>query len=149
MKVVRKGEAGLAACEEAFKRLMDRAPIVSGHVGLDTSKITAGVVSVEAGFDRGYLKKARKAHQPLLAKIEAYRIGKPSIANSASDAKTIKRTQAKLNAMKAEVELACQQRDMVLTQNLQLCERIRELESELLAAETRLSTKSDLLFRLP
>lgn len=148
MKVVRKGEVGLAACEEAFKRLMDGAPVVSEHVGLDASKVTAGIVSVEAGFDRGYLKKARKAHQALLAKIAAYRIGMPGIANSKSDAKTVKQTLGKLNAMKADKELAYQQRDMVLTQNLQLCERIRELESELAEVKARLSSKSNSFFRL-
>lgn len=148
MKVVRKGEVGLAACEDAFKRLMDGAPVVSEHVGLDASKVTAGVVSVEAGFDRGYLKKARKAHQSLLAKIEAHRIGLPGIANGQSAAKTAKQTLGKLNAMKADMELAYQQRDMVLTQNLQLCERIRELESELVEVKTRLSTNSNPFFRM-
>lgn len=48
---------GLVACEEALQRLLDGVPIVSQHVKLDISKLTASIVSFEAGFDRGYLKK--------------------------------------------------------------------------------------------
>ena len=66
---------GLAACSNALERLLEGRPIVPAHVGLDTSKITAGIVSYEAGFDRGYLKKSRRAHLPLLAKITASRQG--------------------------------------------------------------------------
>ena len=131
MKIIRKGESGLEACEDAFKRLIEGSPVVSQHVGLDASKLTAGVVSVEAGFDRGYLKKARKTHQSLLAKIEAYRICLPGITTSKSDAETVRQTLGKLNAIKSDLVLACQQRDRVLTQNLQLCERVRELEIEI------------------
>lgn len=64
---------GLGACEEALQRLLAGKPVVSEHVGLDLSKLTASIVSLEAGFDRGYLKKSRKTHLPLLAQIEAVR----------------------------------------------------------------------------
>ncbi|MGP5285049.1 hypothetical protein ACTXNJ_28235, partial [Pseudomonas helleri] len=64
---------GLVACEEALQRLLDGVPIVSQHVKLDISKLTASIVSFEAGFDRGYLKKNRKQHLPILAKINASR----------------------------------------------------------------------------
>lgn len=47
---------GLAACEIALERLLEGRAIVPAHVGLNFSKITAGIVSHEAGFDRGYLK---------------------------------------------------------------------------------------------
>lgn len=47
---------GLRACEEALTRLMKGEPVVSKHVGLSLKKITASIVSLEAGFDRGYLK---------------------------------------------------------------------------------------------
>lgn len=64
---------GLIACEEALQRLLVGKPIVPEHVGLNLSKLTASIVSLEAGFDRGYLKKSRKAHLPLLAQIDSAR----------------------------------------------------------------------------
>lgn len=51
---------GIGACEEALQRLLDGEPFVSAHVGLDLSKLTASIVSLEAGFDRGYLKNLAK-----------------------------------------------------------------------------------------
>lgn len=83
---------GLLACEEALQRLLDGKPVVPEHVGLELSKITASIVSLEAGFDRGYLKKSRKAHLPILAKIEASR----AEANKSSGSSSSK----KLNAWK-------------------------------------------------
>lgn len=71
---------GLKKCEEAFERLLSGKPNISDHVGIESHKITAGIVSVEAGFDRGYLKKSRSYHKPLIARIEAYKAemgGKP------------------------------------------------------------------------
>jgi hypothetical protein len=64
---------GLLECEEALQRLLEGRPVVAEHVGLSRSKITASIVSFEAGFDRGYLKKSRNAHLPILARIEAFR----------------------------------------------------------------------------
>ena len=130
---------GVIVCEEAFNRLVDGAPVVSEHVGIDSSKITAGIVSVEAGFDRGYLKKSRKIHQPLIARIEAYRVEAASSKTTRSPkAQAIKRVQDKLAVVEDELKVACQQRDVVLTQNLQLYERVRELERELARAQPRI-----------
>lgn len=118
---------GLRACEEALTRLMKGEPVVSEHVGLSLKKITASIVSLEAGFDRGYLKKSRRLHLPILAKIEACRNdeskrhGEASVNKSQHDIKRAKDLERKL-------ALAEAQRDLVLTQNLQLWERIRVLE---------------------
>lgn len=65
------------------------------HVGLDLSKLTASIVSHEAGFDRGYLKKSRKTHLPLLAKIEACRAEADKGCGSSSG-KSIKRLADKV-----------------------------------------------------
>lgn len=118
---------GLVACEGALERLLDGKPVVPAHVGLALSKLTASIVSLEAGFDRGYLKKSRKAHLPLLAKIEAFR-AEPSKATVPSSGKQIKRLESRLSLLGHELSIALAQRDRVLTQNLQLWERVRELE---------------------
>lgn len=118
---------GLGACEEALQRLLDGKPFVPEHVGLDLSKLTASIVSLEAGFDRGYLKKSRKAHLPILAMIEACRADANNSSGS-SNGKNIKRVEDKLVHLEKELALVSSQRDRVLTQNLQLWDRVRELE---------------------
>jgi len=118
---------GVGACEDALQRLLDGQPFVPEHVGLDLSKLTASIVSLEAGFDRGYLKKSRKAHLPILAKVEACRAG-ANKGSGSSNGKSIKRLEDKVVLLEKELAMVSSQRDRVLTQNLQLWERVRELE---------------------
>ena len=118
---------GILACESALQRLLEGKPVLSVHVGLDVSKITASIVSLEAGFDRGYLKKSRRAHLPILAKIESVRAEAGKGSNSSS-AKKVQRLEDKVLLLEKELAMVRTQRDRVLTQNLQLWERVRELE---------------------
>lgn len=118
---------GLIACEEALQRLLHGKPVVPDHVKLDLAKLTASIVSLEAGFDRGYLKKSRKAHLPILAKIEASRT-EANKSSSSSSSKKFARMEDKVVLLEKELAMLCAQRDRVLTQNLQLWERVRELE---------------------
>ena len=126
---------GLITCEEALQRLLDGKPVVSMHVGLDLSKLTASLVSLEAGFDRGYLKKSRKSHLPLLARIEAFRVEARKDSGS-SNTKRVERLEGKLKLLEKELEMVRAQRDRVLSQNLQLWERVRGLERMLPANST-------------
>lgn len=126
---------GLITCEEALQRLLDGKPVVSVHVGLDLSKLTASIVSLEAGFDRGYLKKSRKSHLPLLARIEAFRVEARKDSGS-SNTKRVERLEGKLELLEKELEMVRAQRDRVLSQNLQLWERVRKLEREFSANST-------------
>lgn len=119
---------GLQACVDAFERLKAGKPNLAVHVGLDGTKITAGIVSFEAGFDRGYLKKKRPAHQPLIAQIEAYRHSFES--SSASKALQVKRANDKVNKARNDLEIAQSQLYHVMTQNIQLVERVRLLEAQ-------------------
>lgn len=121
--------SGVAACEDAFERLKEGRPRISEHVGLAPSKITSGIVSVEAGFDRGYLKKARIQHQELIAKIESYR--SEGSSRSGAQLEAMKRALEKTEWAINEVEIARGRLYQVLIQNLQLVERVRVLEKEL------------------
>jgi len=94
---------------------------------LDLAKITASIVSLEAGFDRGYLKKSRKSHLPLLAKIEICR-AEACKGGSSSNRKKIERLEENLRILEYEFAITQAQRNRILTQNLQLWERVRELE---------------------
>lgn len=120
---------GIHVCEEAFERLKAGKARDPAHVDLPRSKITAGIVSVEAGFDRGYLKKSRRAHMPLISAIEVYR----SESETASVTSAVKAKRAQIKAEKAVSELEQMQAKLnaVLTQNIQLVERVRELEAML------------------
>lgn len=93
---------GVGACQEALQRLLDGKPFMPEHVGLDLSKLTASIVSHEAGFDRGYLKKSRKTHLPLLAKIEACRAEADKGCGSSSG-KSIKRLADKVLFLEKEL----------------------------------------------
>lgn len=120
---------GIDKCKEAFERLKAGEPHVAAHVGLDPTKITAGVVSVEAGFDRGYLKKDRSSHRALLADIEAYR--KSYGTESSSKALQVKRANDKAAKALSDLEIARGQLYHVMAQNVQLVERVRELQFQL------------------
>ncbi|WFS17881.1 hypothetical protein P9K38_20925 [Pseudomonas sp. 905_Psudmo1] len=129
MSEVKRKVDGVLICEEAFSRLVSGKPLISAHVDLARSKITAGVVSVEAGFDRGYLKKSRRAHLSLIAKIEAYR--KESESSDSSAKAQLRRASRKVDEVVNSLELSKQQLYNVISQNLQLVERVRELEKEI------------------
>lgn len=118
--------SGVEACEKAFERLKAGNPHISAHVGIEREKITAGVVSVEAGFDRGYLKKSRTKHQALIAKIDAYK----NLESKPSGSLSLKYRRAKAKIVVLETELLSCKATMhkVLSQNLQLVETIRRLE---------------------
>jgi len=118
---------GLGACEEALQRLLIGKPVVPEHARLELSKLTASIVSLEAGFDRGYLKKSRKAHLPLLAQIEAVRAEAIKETGSSSG-KQIRQMENRLATLKKTVSIAQMQRDNVLAQNMKLWQRVRELE---------------------
>lgn len=122
---------GLERCREGFQRIKAGKPQVAAHIGLDPTKVTAGIVSVEAGFDRGYLKKSRNSHRALIAEIEAYR---KSYGNeSSSKALQVKRANDKVTQALADLETARSQLYHVMTQNIQLVERVRHLEEQLKA----------------
>lgn len=127
MSVDQVERSGIIECEEALQRILDGKPVVSSHVGLDFSKLTASIISHEAGFDRGYLKKSRKSHLPIIAKIESIRAQAGKSTNPSSATKIL-RLEEKVSLMGEQLGLALAQRDRVLGQNIQLWERIRELE---------------------
>jgi hypothetical protein len=121
-------KGGVLACAEAFERLKLGAPQVAKHIDLPATQITAGVVSVEAGYDRGYLKKARTAHMGLISLIDAFR-NEAKLAKHPNNA-TVPVTKMKIRVMEEELNLVKSQLYAVLTQNIQLVEKVRALELE-------------------
>jgi len=134
----RANNSGISLCIEAFQRLVEGSPVVSDHVGLPRTKITAGIVSVEAGFDRGYLKKARAQHRSLIAQIEAFR-NTSAAREIAPSSHKIKQAERRYRQLCDENQRIRSVRDAVLAQNIQLYERVRELEALLSRAGVKLT----------
>ncbi|WP_336333749.1 hypothetical protein [Pseudomonas putida] len=117
---------GLERCKIALERLKAHIPIIEAHKNLPLYKITAGVVSVEAGFDRGYLKYSRPAHRRLIDDITAFREShKPTAAKIDNQLDTARCTIASQKQEIAQLNAMLQN---VVTQNLQLVEALRALQ---------------------
>lgn len=122
-------KSGLQRCEEAFERLTSGGPHFANHVGVKRGDLTPAMVSVEAGFDKGYLKRSRESHMPLIARIDALK--KESGPSSSVTKERLKKAKQLADKRRMEVEQLQEVMDKVLTQNLMLVERVRELEKEM------------------
>lgn len=117
---------GLEACELALDRLIAGAPEKPEHVGVQASEITCSLVSVEAGHNKGYLKRSREHHKPIIARIDALRQSRSS--GESLREKAVK-AEKKAVGYKEKYERANDMLGLMLTENLRLLERIRELEA--------------------
>lgn len=124
---------GLDACIEAFERLKEGEPNNPKHIGLHRSKFTAGIVSFEAGLDRGYLKRARTNHAALISLIESH----ANEAPSATDEKTQieKKLNNKIQEYKNNKDVAEQLLYQSLGRELLLVSKIKELEQKITKIE--------------
>ena len=122
-------KGGLQRREEALERLVSGQPHLADHVGVKRGDITPARVSIEAGFDKGYLKRSRTLHMPLIARIDALK--NESGASSSATIEKLKKAKQMAQKRRMEVEQLNEVMDKVLTQNLMLVERVRELEKEL------------------
>jgi hypothetical protein len=127
---------GLQACVEAFERLKQGNPSNHKHLGLHRAKITAGVVSYEAGLDRGYLKRSRANHVPLLLLIKSYANDKPSPTEQKNQ--VVKASEKKVQEHKNNTDLAEALLHKALSRELLLVSKIKELEKRLSMFETQL-----------
>ena len=116
---------GLNACREALERLKNGEP---NNDQFKEVPITASIVSQEAGFDSGYLKKSR--HAELIAEISAVKenldgqkkvIGRKKYEKVERGAKTAESYAKRYKKML----------DDALTREIRLIRRVRELESEI------------------
>lgn len=127
---------GVQRCEDALERLISGQPHLADHVGVKRGEITPAMVSVEAGFDKGYLKRSRELHMSLIARIDALK-NESGFTPSVSKEK-FQRVKRLAEKRRVEVQQLNQTMDAVLTQNLMLVERVRELEKELAKYQARM-----------
>jgi len=121
---------GIDLCDEAFIRLKNGTALNPKFKGIAPSDITPSVVSIEAGFDKGYLKSSREHHRFLIAKIRDY-IGnqqKESKQKIALNRESKRRGEVERTLSETKLKL-----EIALTDNLRLTLRVQQLESELKA----------------
>lgn len=126
---LRTNDDGVEICRKGFERLKSGNPLLPQHKYLPKNKITPGIVSVESGFDRGYLKSSRPHHRVLIDEINEYR---QTHKNTPTQTTALLADASKqVEATKDQNKLLIYQLQQVVAQNLQLVERVRSLESEL------------------
>jgi hypothetical protein len=115
--------ARLSICREAFERLKEGKGQVKYVEKMD---ISCSTVSVEAGFDKGYLKQSRLWQASLVEDINDYKKGHESKSTSA--ATELERTRKKV---KKATDAKVQAESLLYTlmqDNLKLVSRVAELE---------------------
>lgn len=129
-------KTGLERCNEALERLLTNKSHNVDRIDINPQDITPAMVSIEAGFDKGYLKRSRESHKHIISRIDSLKL-KPNQSRSVTKEK-LERVQKLANNRHAEIEQLRGVLDKVLTQNLMLVERVRELEQALVKYQSRI-----------
>ncbi|MBL4909900.1 MAG: hypothetical protein JKX78_07750 [Alteromonadaceae bacterium] len=114
---------GLEKCINAFERLKVGNGLIKV---IEKSEISCSTVSVEAGFDKGYLKKTRLWQSRLVGEINDYK--REHALSSTSAATELQRTQKKVKKATDDKDKAESLLYTLMQDNLKLVARIRELE---------------------
>lgn len=121
--------AGLQKCFEALERIKANKPIVSKFINLPRNKVTAAVVSQEAGFDSGYLKKNRSQHQEIISLIESFK--HEDGGSTLSVREKIDREKRKTDRLQAKLDQVENKLNMALAREILLLDQIDRMEQEL------------------
>lgn len=122
-----KSVNSLERCYQAFERLKVGAAENTKFVGIAPEQVTASIVSQEAGFDPGYLKKKRPNHQALLHLIKNYAQENTS-RSTLSKAEIVRRERQKLEKCKEELRMVSALLNESLAREILLASRLSELE---------------------
>lgn len=121
----------LDICRKAFERLKEGKWQVKQVEKMD---ISCSTVSVEAGFDKGYLKQSRLWQKSLVGDINDYKQKHES--NSTSAATELERTRKKAKKATDAKEQAESLLYTLMQDNLKLVSRIGELEELIVKYES-------------
>ncbi|WP_105255656.1 hypothetical protein [Pseudoalteromonas sp. T1lg75] len=120
---------GVTKCFEALERIKANKPVISKFIDLPRNKVTAAVISQEAGFDSGYLKKNRPQHQEVISLIESYRAA--SIKSTLSTKEKFNRERRKVERLQARLGDVEGKLYQSLARELLLLDQIEQLEKKL------------------
>lgn len=116
-------DTGIKLCEQAFYRLKMGIPQNSSFKG---KKITAALVSKEAGFDSGYLKNSRTQHRPLIHEINKFY---QDTKNKYITSSRIEKLNKKIKELEEDIDELKKQRDASLARELLLFNEIERLQN--------------------
>lgn len=111
-------------CKEAFERLKAGKPNNSHYIG---KRITASLVSKEAGFSAGYLKASNKHHKLLIEEINSFHEMKANKIQSPN----LKSLKSRLRKEKENAKKYKKQRDDALEREFNLYIQIDSLTQKL------------------
>ena len=117
----------LKKCYQAFDRLKEGIAEKPKFLGIKSGQITPSIVSQEAGFDAGYLKKGRVKHRALIEMINTYATESKN-GSTLSKAEIIRRERIKLNACKEELLRVQHLLEQSLSREVLLSAQLAELE---------------------
>ena len=122
-------KSGVEMCYEAFDRLKSGKPKLGKFIGITPDKITLSIVSQEAGFDSGYLKRKRPKHQGIISQIDAFK--KESKSTTLSKSEIVRRESRRVNNYKEELERVRILLEQSLARELLLASKLKDLENQL------------------
>lgn len=122
--------SGLEKCFEALERIKINKPNLLKFKNIPPSKVTPAIISQEAGFDSGYLKKKRPQHQALLSLIESYKHSDSS--STLSFREKIARERRKTESMQSQINKIETKLHEALAREILLLDQIDRMEQELL-----------------
>ena len=125
-------KTGINACYDALERLKNGKPLNQKFIGLTPDKLTASIVSQEAGYDSGYLKRGRTSHQAIMAMIDSTKADAKNGPSTLSKAEIIRREKHKSDKLKAELEQTKQLLEESLSREVLLTHKLKELERRLI-----------------
>lgn len=109
---------GLIECEKALDRLINNSALNSRFSSINTEDITPAMVSVEAGFDKGYLKRSRVSHENIIRKID-----------NLSNKKKKKNREHRNKSIDDRISTQKEIMQIIMTQNLKLMRKVQEYEN--------------------
>jgi len=125
---------GLLLCEQAFERLSAGKPQKLLITDYKIYRITAAIVSKEAGFDAGYLKKSRVNHRQLLLEISQFNANQQTCTGR--DKKQILDLSGQLENKKKQVGNFENLYTETLARELILLVKVAELKSKIRTLES-------------
>lgn len=123
---------GINACYDALERLKNGKPFNQKFIGITPDKITASIVSQEAGYDSGYLKRGRTSHQAIMAMIDSTKAHAKNDTSTLSKAEIMRREKHKSDKLKAALEKTQQLLEESLSREVLLTHKLKELERRLI-----------------
>lgn len=123
---------GIKACYDALERLKNGKPFNQKFIGVTPDKITASIVSQEAGYDSGYLKRGRTSHQAIMAMIDSIKADAKNNTSTLSKAEIIRREKYKSDKLKAALDQTNRLLEQSLSREVLLTHKLKELERRLI-----------------